>query len=44
LGLDHPQGPGVESCYICHGKVVDEDREIIAPELHINGEVEEDTR
>jgi predicted CxxxxCH...CXXCH cytochrome family protein len=42
-GGGHPQGPGVEEyCYLCHNLVVDADREIIAPELHINGEVDED--
>ena len=38
----HPQGAGAQYCYLCHITVVDEDREIIAPELHINGEVDED--
>jgi predicted CxxxxCH...CXXCH cytochrome family protein len=38
----HPQGPGAQYCYLCHITVVDEDRVIIAPELHVNGEVDED--
>ncbi|MBI2896274.1 MAG: CxxxxCH/CxxCH domain-containing protein [Deltaproteobacteria bacterium] len=33
----HPRRDG---CARCHGGVVDEDRHIVAPELHINGEVD----
>jgi predicted CxxxxCH...CXXCH cytochrome family protein len=34
---DHPQSP---ACATCHGMVVDADRKIIAPSLHVNGTVE----
>ncbi len=33
----HPQS---ERCSACHGEVVDADRRIIAPELHVNGKVD----
>jgi predicted CxxxxCH...CXXCH cytochrome family protein len=39
---EHPFGPGVEDCHRCHGMVIDENDVFIAPDLHINGEVNVD--
>jgi predicted CxxxxCH...CXXCH cytochrome family protein len=35
--LPHPQS---ERCSVCHGEVIDAARHFIAPELHVNGQVE----
>jgi predicted CxxxxCH...CXXCH cytochrome family protein len=34
--------PAREDCYSCHGQVVNEKREFIAPERHVNGQVDVD--
>lgn len=33
----HPQS---ERCFVCHGEVIDEQRNFVAPELHVNGVAE----
>jgi predicted CxxxxCH...CXXCH cytochrome family protein len=35
--LPHPQS---QRCSVCHGDVIDEQRQFLAPELHVNGHVE----
>lgn len=35
--LPHPQS---QRCSVCHGAVVDEERHFLAPQLHVNGQVE----
>ena len=38
--LPHPQS---ERCSVCHGEVIDDQNQFIAPSLHVNGHVEYDT-
>ncbi len=36
--VNHPQGDAASQCNLCHGAVVDENRNIIDKSLHLNGE------